>query len=647
MEYIRLSENYNKNSLIPISESPYTHIRNKEAPYFVSMIKYNQEHFENWKKTKSLQGVKGGKTNKIWADFDHKGTDLTNSFKEAYTFYERLKATGMKDENIEISFSGNKGIGFIVNTNHEFTNEQVQSICTKLAEGLKTFDTTMYDHQRIFRLLFTKNEKSGLYKVPLEPNELKEANIDEIKKLASDVNNFDRQAVLDYYKTFEVTDKILSMVTEEPNEEPKLDLPPIDFTKKPKQWRNCKWALLQGNFKSGERHQALMVIAATARGLGYDKETAYYLCKSALKKQAALTGTEEFPKEELYTNIIDQSVYKTNWEGGQFSCQKPGWLQTYCQGLDHPCEKHSEQNTVKIEDAFTLFKDYATNIDALTVKTGIPVLDQKLRMTVGMSVGIVAPPGVGKTSIALQMLNNMSKANEQSLFLSYDMFHALVFQKLIQKHFNIQPDEIFKRFKDRDTAFEAKVMDVIKQEYKNVHFCFKAGQTYSEIQDTIKEAEDTSGKKVKLLVCDYNELVLTDMSDSTSSSNYVAQKMREIANVNQTCVLSLFQPNKLSGSPADEITSYRSAKGGSGIEQSVSIMLGMSRPGYDPRRPENDRFMSINCLKNRMGSLFGVDLYWDGLTGSLREMTQEEKDHLDSIRQAKEQEKSEAKGDWS
>jgi adenylate kinase len=611
------------------------------------MIKYNQEHFEKWKKTKSLQGVKGGKTNKIWADFDHKGTDLKNSFKEAYTFYERLKATGMKDENIEISFSGNKGIGFIVNTNHEFTNEQVQSICTKLAEGLNTFDTTMYDHQRIFRLLLTKNEKSGLYKIPLKPSELKEANVDEVKKLASDLDNFDRQSVLDYYETFQVTDKILSMVVEEPNEQPKLDLSPIDFTKKPKQWRNCKWALLQGNFKSGERHQALMVIAATARGLGYDKETAYYLCKSALKKQAAITGTEEFPKEELYTNIIDQSVYKTNWEGGQFSCQKPGWLQTYCKGLDHPCETHSESNTVKIEDAFTLFKDYATNIDQLTVKTGIPILDKKLRMTVGMSVGIVAPPGVGKTSVALQMLNNMSKANEQSLFLSYDMFHALVFQKLIQKHFNIQPDEIFKRFKDRDTTFEAKVMEVIKQEYKNVHFCFKAGQTYSEIQDTIKEAEDTSGKKVKLLVCDYNELVLTDMSDSTSSSNYVAQKMREIANVNQTCVLSLFQPNKLSGSPADEITSYRSAKGGSGIEQSVSIMLGMSRPGYDPRKPENDRFMSINCLKNRMGSLFGVDLYWDGLTGSLREMTQEEKDHLDSVRQAKEDEKNQKKDDWS
>ncbi len=79
---------------------------------------------------------------------------------------------------------------------------------------------------------------------------------------------------------------------------------------------------------------------------------------------------------------------------------------------------------------------------------------------------------------------------------------------------------------------------------------------------------------------------------------------------------------------------------------SVSIMLGMSRPGYNPREPEKDKFMSINCLKNRMGSLFAVDFGWDGLRGSLRELDDEEEMELRQMREEKKM-KAENGGGWT
>jgi len=413
----------------------------------------------------------------------------------------------------------------------------------------------------------------------------------------------------------------------------------LDLSKAPKGWKPYKYALLQGLFEPGERHHALMIIASTCRALGYDKETAYYLCKSALKKQAARTGQVEFDKTELWNNIIEESVYSEGWEGGQYSPKTDPWLNKYCERMGFEVKADDDKSTVSIEDAFGQFKSYATNIDALTIKTGIKRLDAKLRMTVGMSVGLIAAPGVGKTSIAIQILNNMSKAGHRSVFFSYDMFSSHVFQKLVQKHFNIAPDDIFKRFKEGDKEFEFAVQEKLRQEYAKVEFCFKTGQTVVDIMDTIKDVEERSGEKVKFVVMDYNELVLTDLNDSTASSSYVAQKMRELANVNQLCVFSLFQPNKISGSPSDEIKSYRSAKGSSAIEQSVSVMLGMSRPGFDPRRPEEDIFTTINCLKNRMGPTFGLDFHWDGLTGSVRELGEEEESLLNEIRQRKESEK--------
>ena len=93
----------------------------------------------------------------------------------------------------------------------------------------------------------------------------------------------------------------------------------LDLKSIPKGWKIYKWALVQGMFESGSRHQALMIIAATCRALGYDKTTTYHICKSAIEKQAQRYGVDKFNKEELYENIIEKSVFTESWEGGQYS----------------------------------------------------------------------------------------------------------------------------------------------------------------------------------------------------------------------------------------------------------------------------------------------------------------------------------------
>lgn len=637
MSYVRLCKSvYDKGMLIK-PENLWDNIQDPSKEHYVSLFEYTEEHFKQFQQTKTVKGIKDTTTNRLLFDLDNKD-DPSLAINDAKELIQRLTKHNIKEKDIEIYFSGNKGVHVSVTLNNrKLTPTQAYSLAVnKFGKDLKTLDPSVYDASQIIRVPGTKHA-SGLYKIPLTWNELQTLTLDQIKTKAKSLDNITEEFSWEEVNPSEEFFKVV--------EEKVKKNYTVDLTKKDSRWRNCKWSLLQGNFDAGQRHQALLTIAATARGLGYDKETAYYMCKSALKKQAAKTGTDDFPKEELWNNIIEASIYKEGWEGGSFTCQKVGWLQTYCKSLDRPCEAHSDTNTIKIEEAFGMFKNYATNIDQNTILTGIKPLDDRLRMTVGMSVGVVAPPGAGKTSLVLQVLNSLSNSGEQALFLSYDMFHALVFQKLIQRHFNVQPRDIFETFKSNDIKTQNKYLSAIKEQYKHVEFCFRAGQTYEQILDTIKEAEDNSGKKVKLIACDYNELVQSGMSDGTASSNYVAQKMREIANVKETCVLSLFQPSKLSGSPSDEITSYRAAKGGSGIEQSVSVMLGMSRPGYDPRKFHNDKFMAINCLKNRMGGLFGIDLYWDGLTGSLREMTEEEERLLQQIRDEKDN-KDKDKNGW-
>ena len=640
-KYIRLSRSLNDKGLLIKPEELSKYVDDTKD-YYTSVYYYNDEHLKKFQETGSIKGITDVVTDKLVFDFDSKD-DIELARRDSIELVDRLENFGVDKKDIEIYFSGQKGFTINATLDREVSPDKLAYIATqKLGRGLETLDLSVYNASRILRVPNTKHQESGLYKVPLSYTQLKKLSIQYIKKYAEVPKpqiKIETGSIVLPEEIFreEVIEK------KQPVERSQL-ADSFDVSRRPNHWKDYKWALLQGRFEKGERHNAMMVIAATCRGLGYDVDTTKAMCLSADEKHIQLT--QDTPIEDLETNVLP-SIFSEHWNGGQYSYKSNPWLRKYCEKMGFKVTEESEELTIEIDKAYTLFKDYATNIDKLTIKTGIQELDEQLRMTVGMSVGIVAPPGVGKTSVALQMLNSMSKAGEQSVFFSYDMFHALVFQKLVQKHFKIDPDLIFKKFKSGDKHFQNEVVSKLKEEYRNVEFCFKPGQNIADIIETIKHTEQKTGKKVKFIVVDYNELVMSEYSDPTASSAFVAQKLREIANVHQICVVVLLQPSKAGGNPSDDIKSYRSAKGSSAIEQSLSIMLGMSRPGYNPRHPEDDNFISINCLKNRMGKLFSLDLHWDGLTGCVRSLSEEEYEQLEMVRKRKAEEENGKSEGWN
>ncbi len=652
MEYIRLSENYSNNKLIPINQDPLSYVKNKDKPYFISMVKYNEDHYKDWKETNSLKGFKGGFTNKIWVDFDGKpenGTTLEQAFSDASIFCERLNNLGVKEENIELSFSGNKGIGIIVNVTENLTHEQVTNFCTSTAKGLKTFDTSMYDHQRIFRLMFTKNEKTGLYKIPITFDELRNTNVEEIKQHAKSLEEFDIPAIKSYYQPFTITPQAKLLLTV-PVEAPKVIKPAtpvaIDFTNKPKAWKDYKWAILQGHFESGERHTALLVLAATARGLGYDKETAYYLCKSALKKQASQSGSEEFPKEELWDNIIEGSIFSDNWEGGQYSPKNNLWLRQYCERMGFSTEEKEEPAIIQISDMSSSFIDYSSNFEKNIIKTGIKLLDDNVLLTTSSFNGLLGQPGAGKTSMALQFLEYTSSQGIQGVFGSLDMGKPIVYAKMVQRVTGLD----FRMAIDlyRNNPIEAKrINDEIARRYKNIGFNFRSGVTVADLRNMVDQQQQTSGEKVKLLVVDYLERLAGPYSDATANGGYLANQLTDLSNDMEVCTLCLLQTQKHSvPDVSDPLLSLKGVKGSSIIEQGCSSILTLWRDGYNPKTVNDDRYISFALVKNRFSGLWSDDFAWHGVTGSISELSEEQRGELADFRKRKIEEKIKAlKGD--
>lgn len=129
------------------------------------------------------------------------------------------------EQYIRIYFSGNKGIHLVVpaeilgiepmNLLHGVFKYIANSI--KSFTPNKTIDTKIYDNRRMFRIPNTKHEKSGLFKIPLTYDELKNMDEDSIRSMAehqreiqyqsyAGINNFAQQQfkrMIDEYFIFD------------------------------------------------------------------------------------------------------------------------------------------------------------------------------------------------------------------------------------------------------------------------------------------------------------------------------------------------------------------------------------------------------------------------------------------------------------
>jgi len=641
LEYLRVCDSNHEGKptggfLIPYDSDPLDYIKDFNKPHYLSTFIYNEKHNSIFKTEKSIAGITDVNTDKIYFDFDSK-EDLSRSQRDAIEICARLQSHGIPSENIQVSFSGSKGFGVEVKSNRRYSPQEVKLITSKMAEGLSSFDTGMYDPSRVFRIAGTKHYETGLYKFPLTVAQLSELPVAEIKSLAKDIDN----TIVDKHN-WELSvnvpnsiNELTKITTKDRVTHTTIDLPEdLDFTTKTKGFSNCKFALLNGFFPGGKRDASMMALAATCRALGYPKEITYNMCKGAARLQAQRYDSEPFSKTEIWNNVISQ-VYGDHWKGAQYSCKTQPWLKEICDSLGrHKCNHAVSEGFIEVKDMFDEFEDYSNNIEKNTIKTGLVSLDEKIQLTIGMPVGLLGAPSSGKTSLALNILNNTSNMGISSVFFSMDMYGPLISMKQVQKITGMDVRQIHDLFR-HDKRKAAEIKERISQEYKNVRFSTKAGHTVQEMRDIVNEYQDRTGDKVKLILTDYLECISGPYSDATANSSKIAGELRDFATEMAICGITLLQPPKVAGDASYPLSSMRQIKGSSMLEQSFRSILSIYREGFGPDHPEDDRFMTIKILKNTMGTLGSIDYAWHGQKGDILEISEEESIELDALRARK------------
>jgi KaiC/GvpD/RAD55 family RecA-like ATPase len=629
--------------------------QNKDLDYYESIFLYNKEQKSIYfKNNKSLSGITDVVTDRLVFDFDSH-EDVDNAREDANNLVHKLLNT-FKPTDIRIYFSGNKGYHVEVHLDKLITQEQFKNIVFNIAGDLPTFDESINDPQRVFRLPLTLNLKTNKYKIPLTIDQFDNIPTEEIIELSNTKDNPDFIDILSTYTTSEidVVDKfyvkpvvkdIMSRITDKRSPERvaydgendmSIDERP-DFSNKPRHLSSAKFALQEGFFGDGERNTACMILAATYRNLGYSKEIAYNMIKATLRKRAQRMGHEDYNKEELWNEVIGV-VYSDAWRGGTYSERENSLVQKTIVSYNLQSEYY-EKETVNIKEISEKFKIFADNIDKNVIKTGVGQLDDKLLITTGMMVGVLGAPSSGKTTHTISIVEHQSLNGIGSLFVSADMAENLLYARLMQRYCGIDFRTILEDIKLKPyQMWPQKIRgawDQVLENFKNVGFSFQSGPTTEDIARRIEEQEQITGAPVKALFVDYLEKLRCDINDPTQASGRNASRLADLTRDKQLATFLLLQPQKSAGDPSDELLSMRKVKGASVIEQDCRVILTTWRPGFNPdvkgKNPE-DIFSSIAIVKNNMGEAGKIDFRFNGATGLLTPMTFEDEKYLEEVK---------------
>lgn len=631
---------------VPKTEDTYKHITGHKDAY-TSIYYYSEEQvreaekiveIDGNKRPRGISGMTDVVTDKLVWDFDSE--KVIDAKRDAISLVLKLKSQGLDEDDIRICFSGSKGFAVEVQTNQQFTPAEFKAITKDIAKGLSTYDSVVANPSRIFRLPKTKHNKSGLYKIPLYFDELKEMSVEQIKEAAKIKPKWNDEVMASWKVT-----KHTFTVPETPAEKPKKDSVSdsnpyfrVDYTKNPFKLIPWKLAISQGIFPNGCRNDALMILGATLKAKGMDRTQCYYALKASADKQSEVFGQDKYGKDEIWKNIITP-IYSALWNGATYSTANfPEKLRQFYldSGIPEITEVSPAGGLVDIDDIFGRFSTFAENIDQNTIKTGIKELDGFCRILTGMLVGWLGCPGSGKSATMFQILNSLSKSGEESVFFSLDMSDTQVYEKLAKRCTDYSESEIFRAFKNKQQHVKKDIRDKINEEYENVRFNFQSSITVDDMKHFIRHHEEESGKKVRLVVVDYLEKLKGTHTDPSVSAGQQASKLQDMAKELNVAVIVLLQPQKMAGEPDNPITSYRRIKGASVIEQDCRIVLSQWRPGYSAQTFEDDRYITYAVLKNTMGSLGVVDCFWNGDRGRIRDITDEGRQELRDLVKAKE-----------
>lgn len=621
-------------------------VTDRQVDWYASTFTFGEDALEYWESNNdSIKGYNGEVfTSTLYWDLDCK-QDFGKAKKAALDLYAKLETLGLSD-GVEIYFSGNKGFHLLLHTKQKFSPIETSTICYNVAmeAGVpaEVFDTSVYNITRIFRVKNTKHQESALYKIPVLLEELQELKEKDIREMAKeprfeevDFKDIDATSIKDTYsKKVEIAKSVTSNVTQlrqkgdpaSPSPDIKYEMSSkVDFSMCPPGHRRCIYALEQGDFGPSERHSAILRLAAYYRGQGYSRKHADNLIGEALHFRSLIHPDTKAPNMEECNRDVNE-VYSDEWKGGTFTCKTDLYLQSKCDHGNGPCHDDAKvkiRNVLSIDQLSNNYIKQGEEALANYPKFGIDWLDNRVRLRPKNVSVLAGANGSGKTSLAIQLIDNLNKQKMFHVIFSLDMADSSLFEKLGAKYTGYSQTQIEKAFNvntfDEDMVQEVTV--ALKENLPYTLFDFTSSATMTYIEQTLMGLKQVY-ENLQLAVIDYAGRILGEFDNQYANSTHNAIMSNDVAKRTRTHLLFLSQVSRENGDHTDPLRSSRVSKDSGSWEENATVVMTMWRP-FGSGLMGADAYAHIYIAKNRSGSLGENVFNWDGKSGNFSEMKTE------------------------
>ncbi len=246
------------------------------------------------------------------------------------------------------------------------------------------------------------------------------------------------------------------------------------------------------------------------------------------------------------------------------------------------------------------------------LSTGLPDLDDLiLGLNKSELVIIAARPGMGKTSIALNIALNVAMTQHKKVAIfSLEMSREQLVTRLLSRAALVPSQNLFTgRLNEqqwRDVAAAANTLSA----------CDILIDDNSTLTVADMNAQCRTIKDLDLVVIDYLQLMSSaggrgfSNESRTQAVSDISRMMKVMAKQLGVPVICLSQLNRAAEARQDKRPLLSDLRESGSIEQDADVVIGLYREGYNNRECENPNLAEAIVLKNRKGQTGTVNLTW-------------------------------------
>jgi len=245
------------------------------------------------------------------------------------------------------------------------------------------------------------------------------------------------------------------------------------------------------------------------------------------------------------------------------------------------------------------------------IDLGIPSFDRQTDdYNYGEVIGIMARTAVGKTFLAINIINRLINLTEHKIgIFSLEMSKATFMERMMQVFFGMSRYEVNDKRKEGDLN-----IDEFMERHKKLNI-------YSRIYSVSEISRLVEKDGLKVVFIDYLQLLRKTKGRSLyEETSYQMEEIKELAKNREAVVFLLIQISR-KGEGGWEVVTMDMARNSGTIEEHCDFLIGL----WNPSLKENaevywNNKIAVRLLKNKRGNIKGVECHFDKFTGRIREI---------------------------